>query len=122
MKKGDNIFVYGTLREGKGADYMMKGNTEPLGVTRICATMFSLGGFPGIKVASEDFVTEGPKVEGELHLITDENLSSRLDSYEGYPNLYTRRVVETELGPRTWVYEYNGEPGAERLIPSGVWE
>lgn len=123
MKVGDNIFVYGTLRRGKGADGYLKGRTNPIGITNISGVMYHLGGFPGVKVLGKgDYVKGVGTVEGELHEITDETLPEILDRYEGYPHLYGRREVETECGRRTWVYEINSPQPAERIIPSGKWE
>jgi gamma-glutamylcyclotransferase (GGCT)/AIG2-like uncharacterized protein YtfP len=134
MKVGENIFVYGTLKKGFGANPKMDGGSDFIQDDRISATMYSLGGFPGIKVVGEasktgepvPFVSEGPTVTGELYRITDEDLPHSLDRYEGYPFLYGRRRVVTASGNVTWVYEWNGEYSdpaekSERLVPTGTW-
>lgn len=122
MKKGDLLFVYGTLRPGKGANGFLR-EQEHIGETRISGKLYNLGWYPGVKIEGEGrFISEGPTVKGDLYRLTDESITSRLDSYEGYPNLYDRKKVETESGETTWVYEYNHGVSEERLVPAGEWE
>lgn len=121
MKSGDKIFVYGTLRPGHGANYMMERGAKHVEKTRISGTMYNMGWFPGVRVEGDgEFISEGPTVTGDLYEITDDNLSSVLDSYEGYPTLYGRKQVTTESGEKTWVYEIN-DARDRPLIPTGVW-
>lgn len=123
MKPGDKVFVYGTLRQGFGAHSMfMEGDTEFVRSDRISGTMYALGGFPGIRLGdATTFDTEGPKVVGEVYTLQNEEVAKRLDRYEGYPNLYGRKQVETESGELAWVYEINREQLPERIIVSGDW-
>lgn len=128
MKVGENIFVYGTLKQGHGANSMLQNRSEFVGDTRISGKLYGLGGFPGLKTIVDErddgiipFVSEGPCVTGELYRITDEDLPFILDRYEGYPSLYSRRRVEAEDGNVTWVYEYNGDPRPDAIVPSGNW-
>jgi gamma-glutamylcyclotransferase (GGCT)/AIG2-like uncharacterized protein YtfP len=122
VKVGDKVFVYGTLKRGHGAnDYMNRGS-KFVGEDRISAEMFSLGGFPGIRVAADEFSSEAPTVRGELYEVEKEDLPPLLDRYEGYPRLYDRKQVTTETGELAWVYEINNPPSRDYLIPSGVWE
>lgn len=122
MKMGDLILVYGTLRPGHAANVYLRDKAEHKGSTRISATMYNCGWFPGIKLAAKgDFVTEGPKVTGDVYEITDEGLPEILDGYEGYPNLYGRKTVETEDGRKVWVYTYNHAVRDESIIGSGDW-
>lgn len=123
MKKGDKVFVYGTLRQGFGAYSMFMANgTKFVGSDRISGTMYSLGGFPGVKLGdATSFDTEGAKVLGEVYEIEDDTVPARLDRYEGYPNLYGRKQVRTENGELAWVYEINPEQSPDRIIASGDW-
>lgn len=122
MNRGDLLFVYGTLRPGNGAhDLFMSSGVEHIGETRISGRMYSMGGFPGVRLDGRRFHSEGDVVTGDLFRITDDNLSSRLDQYEGYPHLYGRRLVETEQGEDAWVYEINMAPPETSRIPSGTW-
>lgn len=123
MKKGDKVFVYGTLRQGFGAYSMFMANgTEFVGSDRISGTMYTLGGFPGVRLGdATSFDTEGPKVLGEVYTVTDDNVPDRLDRYEGYPYLYDRKQVQTENGELAWVYEINRDQPADRIVHSGDW-
>lgn len=111
MKKGDFLFVYGTLRRGQSADLTRTGAALFVGPDRVSGTLFSLGGFPGVKLEGETFDADKPAVVGECFLIEDDALTARLDHYEGHPNLFCRKVVKTESGRDAWVYEYNGVYG-----------
>lgn len=122
MKAGEKVFVYGTLRPGHGANYMLDGKAKHVGPTRISATMYNLGWFPGIKVSGDgQFISEGPTVVGDVYEIEGDDLSSRLDSYEGYPTLYDRKQVTAENGETVWVYEINQQPNGDSLMPTGNW-
>jgi gamma-glutamylcyclotransferase (GGCT)/AIG2-like uncharacterized protein YtfP len=116
MKTGDNIFVYGTLRPGRGANYFMQGRSEHVGTTRIKARMYDLGSYPGVRLDDcTDWVT------GDLYRITDDSLPTLLDRYEGYPDYYGRKMVTTEDGHDTWVYEIGFVPANGSYMPSGEW-
>lgn len=122
MKRGDFIFVYGTLRPGHGANGYMASRAKHHGTTRISAMMYGLGGYPGVKLVGDGrFMSEGPTVVGDLYEIENEGLPQILDGYEGYPNLYGRRLVETEDGRQAWVYTYNHNVRDDALIPTGDW-
>jgi gamma-glutamylcyclotransferase (GGCT)/AIG2-like uncharacterized protein YtfP len=116
----NHVFVYGTLRLGCGANGLMRG-AEWL---RTCelrdATIYHLGGFPGLKFE------DGSSVVGDLYQINDRRMLESLDRYEGYHqddperSLYIRREVEVD-GERAYTYEYNGTPRQEARIASGDW-
>ena len=122
MKRGDLIVVYGTLRPGHRANGYLASRAKHLGKTRFSAMMYTLGGFPGVKLVGEgNFMSDGPTVVGDLYEIENEGLPQILDTYEGYPNLYGRRKVEVEDGRKAWVYTYNHAVSDSALIPSGDW-
>jgi gamma-glutamylcyclotransferase (GGCT)/AIG2-like uncharacterized protein YtfP len=78
--------------------------------------MFSLGGFPGVKLGTSCC---GCFFRGELYKLPegDRGISiiSTLDAYEGVPHLYTRQTIDFN-GEDCYIYEYNGrDPGGERL-------
>ena len=114
-KVGDLIFTYGTLRRGQRAFYKLEGKTEYLALTTMPGvSMYSLGGFPGLKLDSK------ATARGELFKVTDASLFKTLDQYEGYPHMYDRVQMETPEGT-AWVYIFNGEIDESRRIPSGDW-
>jgi gamma-glutamylcyclotransferase (GGCT)/AIG2-like uncharacterized protein YtfP len=126
VKVGDNVFVYGTLKAGHGANSFLQGRSEFVRADRVSGQIMSCGGFPGYRRVVEGepvpWVSEGPTVVGEVYRINDEKLPEMLDRYEGYPSLYGRIQIETESGETAWVYEYNGEFREDRLVPSGNWQ
>ena len=129
MKTGDNILVYGTLKQGHGAyKGFMEGRTEFIRNDRISAKMYDLGAFPAIKIVAETkdpvvpFVSEGPTIRGEVYRITDDELPGRLDGYEGYPDYYDRREFETESGEKVWAYVFRKDPDERLLVASGNWD
>jgi gamma-glutamylcyclotransferase (GGCT)/AIG2-like uncharacterized protein YtfP len=120
---GDKIFVYGTLKQGHGANSFLQGRSKFIADDRISGTMFSMGGYPGVRLgSSREFLSEGPTVKGEVYEVEDARLPSMLDQYEGYPNLYNRKKVRTEAGYNAWVYEINDPPSEDRVIGTGIWE
>lgn len=124
MKKGDHLFVYGTLRLGQPADLSRSGRVLFVRPDRISGTIYDLGWYPGVKLPENHsmFSPSSPSVSGDVFLIEDESEIARLDNYEGYPSLYNRMVVQTESGLPVWVYTYNYETLPQQIISSGVWE
>lgn len=118
-----HIFVYGTLRRGHHA-HASHGlhRAEYLGTHRIPGTMFSLGGFPGVKLDGNQ-----TGILGELYKVPRAFLEA-LDTYEGYRgagdpfNLYNRRSVDVG-GIEAFVYEFASEPNYDHhmIINDGDW-
>lgn len=136
MKKGDFIFVYGTLRRGQRADLQKQAHN--FGVTfcgedRINGLLYHLGAYPGIKLMNEVVAKSGtfypdlPMVAGELFRIRETAMVALMDAYEGYDadnpsaGLYNRHEVTTEKGRTVWVYTYNYPVTSDQLIESGDW-
>lgn len=121
MKKGDLLFVYGTLRRGERADLNRSQHefgVAYIGEDDIVGDIYDTGcGYPGLKI--EDG-TAG-KVHGDVFRVRDESIGPFLDAYEGYPSLYGRRQVETDRGRTVWVYTFNPSVKSERLIECGDW-
>jgi gamma-glutamylcyclotransferase (GGCT)/AIG2-like uncharacterized protein YtfP len=124
MKKGDLLFVYGTLRQGESADLSLKSGAKLIGADTINGLIYNIGWFPGVhlpKNTDNGFDPRLPEVHGEVFEITDDAMVRQLDNYEGYPNLYDRSQVETSRSRFVWVYTYNGSPGDNQRIVSGDW-
>lgn len=116
------LFVYGSLKKGKGANsflgeskFIGKGTLEGFVLYAVCT-------WPGIRAG--DGV-----VHGEVYEI-DDNQLEYCDRYEGYPNLFGREEVEvsvcSEDGEKTtvttcWVYVYNGNVDQKKVVDSGIW-
>lgn len=96
----NKVFVYGTLKKGntlRGLDRF--GDAEFVGEAKTTDShyhMYSLGAFPAVTMNGDSAVS------GEVWEVTAQTLES-LDQIEGYPDFYTRSVIETTLGP-AWMY------------------
>lgn len=124
MKKGDLIFVYGTLRKGERAD--LNKQASQFGVTYIgedCINgkLYHLGAYPGVKTEAGVFCPDKPLVYGEVFRARDTSITAMLDAYEGYPYLYDRLQTETDKGRTVWVYVYNHPVTSDQQIESGDW-
>ena len=114
------LFVYGTLKEGQRMDIRKFGNdVKFVTVGSTQGKMWTNGFYPAVLFDKEGVV------HGEVYTAYDESTLARLDSYEGYPNLYTKKniVVETEHGEKHECVAYHYNQSVERLEPvsSGVW-
>lgn len=131
MSKILNVFVYGTLKEGRPLDRKVFADTR-LSVTpaTIVGSLYNLGPYPTIKLTGKGLV------QGEIHKFHKDDIKEIvkiMDMIEGYNpkseeknNLYNRRVVtaKTKDGEKTdvYVYEYSREPKASMKIDDGLWE
>ena len=110
-----NVFVYGTLKHGHSNSVVMENSqAEFLGEdeTEPKFTMYSNGAFPAVIEKGET------PIKGEVYRVKD---MSRLDSLEGYPDFYNRKLIDTKYGP-AWIYmmpEIHSSYWKE--VPSGVW-
>lgn len=113
MLHTNNVFVYGTLKEGfynnrvmerAGGTSLGKRETEPN------YTMANLGSFPGVYEGGSTVV------KGELYSVLD---LGPLDQLEGHPTFYERRTITLSSGEEAWMYILPGEPG--NIIEGGEW-
>jgi gamma-glutamylcyclotransferase (GGCT)/AIG2-like uncharacterized protein YtfP len=125
MKKGDLLFVYGTLRKGERADLSRSSHSmcvDFVGEDRINGEMYNLGWYPGLKTTTREFVKpDEPIVEGDVFRIRSSSVVPFLDAYEGYPNLYNRIETRTASGKVVWVYTYNHAVSESQLVRAGNW-
>lgn len=131
MKKGDRVFVYGTLRRGERADIRKFCARDVIFCCDdvISARMYHIGSFPGVKLVAGEKVWQPrlPSVVGEVFRIIHPSVTALLDAYEGYdadhPEMghYDRCEVETKSGLLVWVYLYNPMVIPDQLIESGDW-
>jgi gamma-glutamylcyclotransferase (GGCT)/AIG2-like uncharacterized protein YtfP len=104
------VYVYGSLRPGKGDKFYVPG------------VMYGMGGFPAVLLhRPKEGETEIPLVVTEKVAVTDAQLA-RLDNYEGYDpddeqNSFYLRVPYKD----GWIYEFNSTLSSDRVVPSGDW-
>jgi len=98
------IFVYGTLKKGRGANRIFK-SSKFIGEGVTIKDYFRMhsGGFPMV-TADGHF-----HVFGELYEVTDPEVLKNLDYYEGSPHLFNRTTVDVRVGSDDFV-------GAEMYI------
>lgn len=125
MKKGDLVFVYGTLRRGQSADLSKKANSTYICADRINGEMYNIGWFPGVNdiipVDKGGFNEGQPTIEGEVFRVEHDSLVRLLDLYEGHPDFFNRIQVSTENGLTAWVYQYPWDVSTKEPIPNGDW-
>ena len=110
------VLVYGTLRHGERAEYLLGTNRKMLGAVRVPGfDIYHLGSFPGIRPNPTGTIT------CDLFEI-DESEVRGLDRYEGEGSLYIRDEVELESGDRAFIYIYNHTPQEKEKIESGEWK
>lgn len=127
-----NVFVYGTLKEGRPLD------RQALATRRVSVKAATIKGsiftfkhasFPTIKLDGKGLVI------GEVHQFPAEHVQDvvqMMDAIEGYnkhqpdKGLYNRHEIEATLEDgkvvTAWAYEYNGEVDQDLRIEEGVWE
>ncbi len=116
------VFTYGTLIRGQAA-YGTRGKMEYLGD----GVLRDYGIYEVIENGARypaAVPVKGFCVYGELFEVNDETLQG-LDEYEGEGDLYIRRLMEIEVGPKVfnaWFYEYNRDVSRLELrAPVGKW-
>lgn len=107
----DLVTVYGTLRKGFRAHANFMTGCEHLGTIKVPGIMFSLGGFPGVRLNHVD-----RQFVAEVYRMPDDNkaLIKALDDYEAEGYLYNRVIIPTEFGD-SWIYEYNNAPQGDYI-------
>ncbi|NIM50894.1 MAG: gamma-glutamylcyclotransferase [Gemmatimonadales bacterium] len=123
------LFLYGTLLPGR-VPLALRSAAAQLGTPRpamVRGRLYDLGRYPAA-VPDEG---AGCWIRGRVSSYTNGAILTELDRYEGYDprnpaaSLFVRRQCEAVLsgGGRLtcWVYAYNRDPGAGRLIRDGVY-
>lgn len=115
------VFVYGTLKSGKGNNRLLHDQRfVGRAWTRSPAiALVDLGPFPGaVRIAAATVPHRA--VFGEVYRVDDAGLA-RLDRLESNGSFYTRELVDTSLG-EAWIYllppTYLHRTTA---VDSGVW-
>jgi len=113
-----HVFVYGTLREGGGAEGLLRGCAR-VGAGAVRGRLYDLGAYPALVLAAGEGAVRG-EVWGCPAAVLP-----RLDAYEGVAEGLFRRVRTEAGGVECWVYVAGPalEPALapENLIGSGDW-
>jgi len=117
--------VYGTLRKGEKANYMLK-ECEFIGLSKelLPFKMVDLGAFPALMTSDEnnELIIETYKLPQNCG-----HIESRLDMYEGYDNsgngLYNKKLITLKSGIQSYIYFMNSEDKLYHgiKIESGDW-
>jgi gamma-glutamylcyclotransferase (GGCT)/AIG2-like uncharacterized protein YtfP len=102
------LFAYGTLApQGTG-----RAAAEGWMADRVRGRLYDLGLYPGLIDCGDP---AAPWVEGFVRFVAEDELTRRLDPYEGVDQgLYRRVSTTTEAGRLVWVYVY------ARPLPPGA--
>jgi gamma-glutamylcyclotransferase (GGCT)/AIG2-like uncharacterized protein YtfP len=121
--RGPCLFVYGSLRsdarrdrpESRAAFDVLAAAAASEGAASLPGRLYAPAWYPGWTPAAKGRVT------GELWRISDPQLLSRLDSYEGPAYLRERRQAVRKDGRRVtaWIYRYVAPITGVPVIPSG---
>lgn len=115
------IGVYGTLRKGQRANYMMN-KTGFIGTFKeeLPFIMVDLGSFPALLDSEEHKFAVF-----EVYEINDNDEATlrQLDNYEGYPAFYDRKAVEISNGMKVWFYFMKKDETAYHgnVVVDGNW-
>lgn len=110
------VAVYGSLRKKHhNHNYYLNNNqTEYLGTdkTEPKFTMYSLGSYPALTLSGTTSIVI------EVYRIT-EDIEKDLDRLEGYPNYYSKTVIDTKWGKAKMyvIPKLSGYP----IVNSGDW-
>lgn len=114
------IAVYGSLLSGMSNHRLLE-TSKLLGTfqTKPEFSLYSLGGFPGLKTNGNT------SVRMEVYEVTEE-IAKRVDSLEGYTTggnntFYDKIPIETPYGKAS-VYIYVNDIPKERIVKSGDWK
>lgn len=120
------IGVYGTLKRGFRADYLLKhGKFLISGFFKIPFKMYDTGSFP---VLVKDVNNHKHNIFLEIFEINDPSIITSLDMYEGYPSLFVKSVVDNITDDIVVIYtagkglEEDANNGLYEIIKSGKYE
>ncbi len=126
----DYLFTYGTLQPGHApaAIASAAAQLQPIGEGHVHGTLYDLGRYPGAVLEENS----ERKVYGTVYALPgDPTILTRLDDYEEcIPNApalseYLRILHPVELATgemlACWVYVYNRDVSAARIVESGRW-
>lgn len=104
----DKVFVYGTLKRGHGNNCVLNG--AAFLYTEKTEDKFALGcvgipyAFPEDVIPEELRARLAHPIVGEVFRVPTVEIARGLDSLEGYPYGYNRRIIRLNSGLKAWIY------------------
>lgn len=119
------VFVYGTLKRGRGNNRLLSTSTY-IGETST-KEKFALGnvGFPYAfpeSIVPDKYSKLLFPVRGEVWKIEDHSSADSLDHLEGYPVHYDRTIIETQDYGKAWMYTQMDWSAAEKCMACTLTE
>ena len=130
VQQCNQVFVYGTLRQGKGNHYLLTGaETVSMNATTNKHYLMTSRGIPYV---IEDLPTHPnldrdrlrrlyadikSKIQGEVYKV-DHEIMFTLDNLEGHPHHYCRKIIDTSAG-KAWIY-FEADPKLTTVITRNV--
>ena len=116
----NNIFVYGTLREGERNHWLLKDtNFKGTYETEPEYELRNFGPFPGMMPWGDT------SVQGEVYEVSDDLLED-LDYHEGHPSFYNRTKIKLkDYSGEIQAYVISDHPRYQDKLPvihSGDWK
>ena len=108
------VAVYGTLKKGQVNHIAIKGATHKITQELTGWVMYNLGNYPTIIETGNDC----DQIMVEIYEMPKFWMKT-LDRIEGYPRMYNRKIVQTEVG-KAFIYFWNGFDITKR-IKTGTW-
>ena len=108
-----SVFVYGTLKRGRGNHTHYLGNARFIGMAHTSESFMMFGhGFPLARLPNKsDNHWFAAKVKGEIFEVSMEELRC-LDSLEGHPSFYKRTLTNMEEWEgEVWMYHWTDSEG-----------
>lgn len=126
----DYLFAYGTLQPDHVAPEVSGAvaRLRPVGKGYVHGLLYDLGEYPGAILSA----ATRRRIHGTVFRLAGEpGTLGQLDEYEGFDpdnpsdSLFVRKLHSVMLpsgrSVPCWIYEYNREPGAARLVTGGVY-
>jgi len=119
------VFVYGTLKRGNRLSLDSVDGAEFVGKASTINPEYNMVDFGAFPAVYSDL--QGCKIKGEVFKVTTEVFKT-LDTIEGYPDFYSRELIETTMG-KAWMYlikdidlyQYQVEPAIVNVNNELLW-
>lgn len=126
MSKPQYVAVYGSLLSGLGNHRVMETARGELVSTGKVAG-FDLWAYAGTAYPAVSENADAVPLSVEVYKVPGQGLEGPLDSLEGYPHFYDRKLVTVALDcdceeAEAWIYYHRTPPAGVPLVESGCWK